>query len=102
VSGQAGFRRDDCRDFPKNATPGHLLLGCQAPALIVVQPEKLYSELLPQYSVFFAEVVGRVALLPVQPAGDGNHEQSKRVEGPADWHRIAAQTIVTGSRNRMI
>jgi hypothetical protein len=40
--------------------------------------------------------------LPVQPAGDGNHEQSKGVEGPAHWHRIAAKIIGTGSRNRMI
>ena len=65
--------------------------------LIVVQPETLSSELLPLYPVFFAEVIDRVALLLVQPAGDGNHEQSKRVEGPAHWHGIAAKTIVTGS-----
>jgi len=102
VSGQEGFRRDDCRDFPKNATPGHLRLGRQAPAPIVVQPETLVAELLPQHPVFFAEVIDRVALLPVQTAGDGNHEPSKRVEGPAHWHGIAAKTEVTGSRNRMI
>jgi hypothetical protein len=102
VPGQEGFRRDDCRDFPKNATPEHLRLGRQAPALIVVQPETLSSELLPQYPVFFAEVIDRVALLLVQPADDGNHEQSKRVEGPAHWHRIAAKIIVTSSANCVI
>jgi len=102
VSGQAGFRRDDCRDFPKKATPERHRLGRQAPALIVVQPETLSSELLPQYPVFLAEVIDRVALLLVQPTGDGNHEPSKRVEGPAHWQRTAAKIIVTGSRNRMI
>ena len=77
-------------------------LGCQAPALVIVQAESLVSELFPEYPVLFAEVIDRVAVLPVQPAGDGNHRQSNRIEGPAHWHRIAAKTIVVGSANRMI
>jgi hypothetical protein len=82
--------------------PSIFALAAKPPALIVVQPETLSSELLPQYPVSFAEAIDHVALLLVQPAGDGNHEQSKRVEGPAHWHGIAAKTIVTGSANRMI
>jgi hypothetical protein len=63
VSDQAGFRRDDCRDFPKNVSAQLFGLGCQAPALIVVQPETLVSELLPEHPVLFVEVTDRVALL---------------------------------------
>jgi len=99
VSGQEGFRRDDCRDFPKNATPEHLRLGRQAPELIVVQPESFASQLLPQHSILLAEVIDRVALLLAQPTGNGNQKEAERVEGPAHWHGIAAKIIVTGSAN---
>ena len=37
-----------------------------------------------------------------QPTGDGGDQQSKRVEGPAYWHGIAAKIIVKGPRNGMI
>jgi len=86
----------------KDATARLSGLGRQTSALIVVQPETLSSELLPEQPVFFVKVIDRVALLPVQPAGDGKHEQSNRVEGPAPWHGMAAGIIVTGSRNRVI
>jgi hypothetical protein len=97
VPGQERFRRDDCRNFPKDATPEHLRLGGQAAALVVVQTESLVAELLPQHSILLAEVIDRVALLLAQPTGDGNEQQSKRVEGPAHWASIAANTAVTGS-----
>jgi hypothetical protein len=48
------------------------------------------------------KVIDRVALLPVQPAGDGKREQSNRVEGPALWRGMAAGIVVAGSRNRVI
>ena len=72
------------------------------PEPVAVQPETLSSELLPERPVCFAEVIDPVARLPVQPAGDGKHEPSNRVEGPALWRGMAAGSIVTGSRNRMI
>ncbi|MDH4188001.1 MAG: hypothetical protein OEV08_13490, partial [Nitrospira sp.] len=97
--GQEGLRRDDSGDFAKDATPKQLGLGCQAAALIVVQTESFASQLLPEHSVLFAEVIDGVTLLLAQPAGDGNQQQSKRIEGPAHWHRIAAKTAVTGAAN---
>ena len=100
VPGQQGLRRDDRRDFPEDATPEHPGLGSQAPTLIVVQTEAFGSQLLAQYPVFFAEIVDRVALLLAQPTGYGNHEQSKRVEAPAHWHRIATKTAATDSATR--
>ena len=47
-------------------------LGCQAPALVIVQAESLVSELFPEYPVLFAEVIDRLALLLTQPSGDRN------------------------------
>jgi hypothetical protein len=99
VPSQEGFRRNDCGNFPKNATPEHLRLDRQATALIVVQPEALSAELLPQHPILFAEVINDVALLLAQPTGDRNQQQSERVEGPAHWASIAAKTIATGSAN---
>ncbi|HZO55114.1 MAG TPA: hypothetical protein VFB63_20565 [Bryobacteraceae bacterium] len=63
VPTQQGFRRDDCRDFSKNATSEHLRLGCQPAALIVIQAELPVAELLSQYSILLAEVFDGVALL---------------------------------------
>jgi hypothetical protein len=70
--------------------------------LVVVQTESLSTELLPQHSILFAEVIDRVVLLLAQPTGDRNQQESKWVEGPAHWHRIAAKTAATGSANCMI
>jgi hypothetical protein len=101
VPGQERFRRDDCRNFPKDATAKHLGLGRQAPTLVVVQTETLVAELLSQHSILLAEVVDGVALLLTQPASDRNQQQSKRVEGPAHSDRVAANITVTGSATCM-
>jgi hypothetical protein len=62
---------------------------CKSYRPIVVQTESFASQLLPQYPVFFAEVIDRVALLLAQTTGNGNQEQSKRVKGPAHWASVA-------------
>jgi len=67
---QESLRRDNCRDFSKNATPKYPRLGCQPAALIVIQAESLVAESLPQYSILFAEVIDGVALLLAHPTGD--------------------------------
>jgi hypothetical protein len=94
VPGQESLGSDDGGDFTKDATAEHLGLGCQAAALIVVQTESFAPQVLPQYPVFFTEVVDRVALLLTQPSGDRNQQQSKRVEGAAHWASIAAKVVI--------
>lgn len=89
-------------NYPSVRVAGPIPVWPWLPVPVAVQPETLSSELLPEQPVFFAEAIDPVALLPVQPAGDGKHEQSNRVEGPAPWHGMAAGIVVPGSRNRVI
>jgi hypothetical protein len=52
----------------QNATTDLLGLGCQAPALVVVQAQSLVSELLPKDAILFAKIIKRVPRLLVEPA----------------------------------
>ena len=75
------FGRDDGRDFPKNASPESLRLGRQTSTLNIVQPQAPVAQLLSEYSVFFPQVIDRVALLLTQPSGNRYHQQAERIEG---------------------
>jgi hypothetical protein len=96
MPGQTGLGRDDGGDFTPDATARQLGHGCQA-ALIVVQTESFAFQLLPEHSVLFVEVTDGVPLLLAQAASDGNPQQSKRVEGPANWVSIAPKAVSTAS-----
>jgi hypothetical protein len=78
VPGQEGFRRDDGGEFTQKATPDLLGLGCQAPALVIVQAESLVSELCPENSVLFAEIIDGLPLLLAQPTGNRNEISRSR------------------------
>jgi hypothetical protein len=77
---------------PSQTGHPHLSLGGQAAALIVVQSQAFSTELFPQYPILPAEVLDGIPLLLAKPTGDRDQRESERVESPAHWPRIAANT----------
>ena len=56
-----------------------LRLGSQAPALGVREPEPAGGDRLAQDPVLFLEIVNDIALLLVDPAGEGDDEKLERL-----------------------
>jgi len=87
MPGQQRLRRDQRGQFVKNPSAQFLGPDRQASTLVIVQAQPSVAELFPKNSVLFLEVVDDILLLLVQPAREGNHQQSKRIQSRA--HRVS-------------
>ena len=56
-------------------------LGGQAAALVIVEAQSLWAQLLAQNSVLFSQVLDQLQLLLVHPAGYGDQQKPERVHG---------------------
>jgi hypothetical protein len=90
VPAEDGVGGDDGADLAEEPPPKHPPLGGEAPALVVVEQHPLVSQLLKEDPVLLPEVVDRLALPLVEPAGedDGEDLESGRHVG-----RLIAATL---------
>jgi hypothetical protein len=79
VPGQERLRRDDSGQFMKYAPAELPGLDGQSTALVIIQARPLSSELLPQHTVLFLEVVDDILLRLAQAAGERDQQQPKRI-----------------------
>ena len=83
MPGQERCRCHNRGQFVKHTPTQSLGPDGQASTLVVAKPQSLTAELLAQHAVLFLKVVDGVLLLLVQPAGQANQQQTKRIEGQA-------------------
>jgi hypothetical protein len=78
VPSEQSIRRHQGLDL-REAVPTDLLgLRCEAAALMIREAESLSSELLPQGSIFPLEIFDHVVLVPIDPAGEDQHQELQR------------------------
>ena len=76
---EQGVRAHDRFDLLEHAAPQALRLGGQPNALVVGEPETARTELLSKDAILGLEIVDDLALLLVDPAGQGDEEKPQRV-----------------------
>ena len=75
---QQGVGRDERVQILEHPAAQGLRLGSQTPVLGVREPEPAGGDLLAQDPVLFLEIVNDIALLLVDPAGEGDDEKLER------------------------
>jgi hypothetical protein len=83
VPGQERLRRDQGGQFVKHPAAQFLGLDRPATAPVVVQAQPSSPELFPKNSVFLLEVVDDLLRLLVQPAREGDQQESKPIQSRA-------------------
>ncbi len=76
---QDGIRSEDRGDFPQNFASQDLAFDGQAAPLIVVQDETFPAQLLHQYLDLRALKLDDSLLMPIDPAGQNDHQQMPRL-----------------------
>jgi hypothetical protein len=80
MPGQQSLRGDDRCDLRQSASSEPLCPGCEPATLTVRESKSAATELLAQYPVLLTQVVDRLLLLLVHPAGNGNDHEPERIE----------------------
>jgi hypothetical protein len=74
-----GIRAHDGFELLEYAAPQALRLGGQPNALVVGEPETARTQLLSKDAILGLEIVDDLALLLVDPAGEGDEEKPQRL-----------------------
>jgi len=75
MPGEQGVRAHYGPDLPKRLPTEVLRLGGQSNALVVGEPQPLPFELLSEHAILRPEIVDHIALVLVDPAGQGDKEK---------------------------
>jgi len=75
IPAQDSFRSDDASDLFKDLAAQDLAFDGEATALIIARAEALVAQLLAEDAVLLKEVLDEVALLAVDPGGEGDKEE---------------------------
>src|SRR5262249_42628889 len=86
MPGEQGVRAHDGFELLEHAVPQTLRLGGQPNALVVGEPGTALTELLSKDAILGLEIVDHLALLLVDPAGQGDEEKPQRVR---NWNHRA-------------
>jgi hypothetical protein len=70
-------------------TPGCDVTPCQAASLVIVQPKSAGEDLCTQDSVLLTKVINNLLLFLIHPAGNGDEQETKGVEGPGHRCRLS-------------
>ena len=79
MPGEEGVGAHDRLELLEHAASQAFRLGRQSNALIVGEPETARTELLSKDAIFSLEIIDHLALLLVDPAGQGDEQKPQRV-----------------------